>query len=115
VFINHSCPEDEVSAVSDRRDMGSSSSKQNTYEVEMVLKIVKYLAQQGYGTEQLVILTPYLGQLSLLKGTLSKENDPVLNNLDSHELAMAGLLPQGSTKNHNRPIRLATIGMSPLN
>ncbi|KAJ7756428.1 P-loop containing nucleoside triphosphate hydrolase protein [Mycena maculata] len=110
VFIDHACPEDELSDVSDRRDMGSSSSKQNTFEIEMVLKIVKYLGQQGYGTDDLVILTPYLGQLSLLKTSLAKENDPLLNDLDSQELFRAGLLPpQGSSRTHNRTIRLATI------
>ncbi|KAJ6619746.1 P-loop containing nucleoside triphosphate hydrolase protein [Mycena sp. CBHHK59/15] len=109
VFINHCCPEDELSELSDRRDMGSSSSKQNTHEAEMVLKIVKYLAQQGYGTDKLVILTPYLGQLSLLKTLLSKENDPVLNDLDAHELIRAGMQPQGSAKARSGPIRIATI------
>ncbi|KAF8206569.1 P-loop containing nucleoside triphosphate hydrolase protein [Mycena galopus ATCC 62051] len=95
--------------LSDRRDMGSSSSKQNTFEIEMVLKIVKYLGQQGYGTDELVILTPYLGQLSLLKISLAKENDPILNDLDSHELISAGLMQPGSSRMHNKPIRLATI------
>jgi hypothetical protein len=114
VFVNHNSPEDEFGELSDRRDMGSSSSKQNTFEVEMVLKTVRYLGQQGYGTDQLVILTPYLGQLLLLKTSLAKENDPLLNDLDSHELASAGLLPPGSSRSHNRPIRLATIGTSNL-
>ncbi|KAJ7494732.1 P-loop containing nucleoside triphosphate hydrolase protein [Mycena galericulata] len=94
VFINHTCPEDELREVSDRRDMGSSSSKQNTFEVEMVLKIVRYLGQQGYGSDQLVVLTPYLGQLSLLKTSLARENDPLLNDLDLQELIKAGLQPQ---------------------
>ncbi|KAJ6576430.1 hypothetical protein DFH09DRAFT_1149320 [Mycena vulgaris] len=109
VFINHASPEDEIAEVSDRRDMGSPSSKQNMFEVEMVLKTVKYLGQQGYGTDKLVVLTPYLGQLSLLKTVLAKENDPLLNDLDSNELIRAGLLPQGFTKTHNRTLRLATI------
>ncbi|KAJ7650276.1 P-loop containing nucleoside triphosphate hydrolase protein [Roridomyces roridus] len=109
VFINHACPEDEFGELSDRRDMGSTSSKQNTFEVQMVLKIVKYLGQQGYGTNDIVILTPYLGQLSLLKSSLAKENDPILNDLDSNELARAGLLMQGASKMHKKPIRLATI------
>ncbi|KAJ7158758.1 P-loop containing nucleoside triphosphate hydrolase protein [Mycena filopes] len=109
VFINHACPEDEIAQLSDRRDMGSPSSKQNTYEVEMVLKIVRYLGQQGYGTDKLVILTPYLGQLSLLKTTLAKETDPILNDLDSNELIRAGVIAPGSSKTHNRPLRLATI------
>jgi hypothetical protein len=33
----------------------------------MILKIVRYMAQQGYGTAQQVVLTPYLGQLNLLR------------------------------------------------
>ncbi|KAJ7715419.1 P-loop containing nucleoside triphosphate hydrolase protein [Mycena metata] len=109
VFVNHACPEDEIGELSDRRDMGSPSSKQNTHEVEMVLKIVRYLGQQGYGTDKLVILTPYLGQLSLLKTTLAKETDPVLNDLDLSELMRAGVLTAGPSKSHNRPLRLATI------
>ncbi|KAJ7035057.1 AAA domain-containing protein [Mycena alexandri] len=109
VFVNHACPEDEMGELSDRRDMGSPSSKQNTHEVEMVLKIVRYLGQQGYGTDKLVILTPYLGQLSLLKTTLAKETDPILNDLDSSELIRAGVLTPGPSKSHNRPLRLATI------
>ncbi|KAF7330535.1 NFX1-type zinc finger-containing protein 1 [Mycena venus] len=108
VFINHAKPEDEIAELEDRRDMGSSSSKQNTHEVQMVLKIVKYLAQQGYGTEKLVVLTPYLGQLSLLRTTLAKETDPVLNDLDSSDLIRAGVALSGHTR-HNRPLRLATI------
>jgi superfamily I DNA and/or RNA helicase len=47
--------------------MNSKSSKQNMFEVEMVLKIVRYLIQQGYKTEDLVVLTPYLGQLQELQ------------------------------------------------
>ena len=112
VFINHDHPEDELTEVADRRDVLASSSKQNTYEVDMVLKIVRYLAQQGYGTEKLVILTPYLGQLHKLRDALKKDNDPVLNDLDSHDLVRAGLLPAATASVKKRSIRLATIGIS---
>jgi hypothetical protein len=76
----------------------------------MVLKIVRYLVQQGYGSDKLVVLTPYLGQLRALTDALSKDNDPILNELDSSELARAGLLSplaEGTTK---KKLRLATIG-----
>ena len=62
IFINHNHPEDKLLNVADMRDMGSKSSKQNLYEAKMTLKIVRYLAQ-GYGTDKMVVLTPYLGQL----------------------------------------------------
>ncbi|KAF8958975.1 P-loop containing nucleoside triphosphate hydrolase protein [Flammula alnicola] len=77
IFINHDHPEDELLNVADMRDMGSKSSKQNLYEARMVLKIVRYLAQQGYGTDKMVVLTPYLGQLRKLQDELKTENDPV--------------------------------------
>jgi len=113
IFIDHTHPEDNDARISNRGD-GGSSSKQNTYEVQMVWKIVRYLAQQGYGTDKLVVLTPYLGQLSKLRDILKTDNDPVLNDLDSHDLIRAGLLSPADNKSKKR-IRLATIGMySPL-
>ncbi|KAG1746047.1 P-loop containing nucleoside triphosphate hydrolase protein [Suillus paluster] len=86
IFLNHAHPEDGDIRVSDRNDPSSVTSKQNSYEVSMVLKIVRYLAQQGYGTDNIVILTPYLGQLYKLREALRTDNDPVLNDLDSYDL-----------------------------
>jgi hypothetical protein len=56
VFVNHSHHELAAAEIGDRRDEGSS--KQNAYEVDMALKIMRYLAQQGYGTDKQVVLTP---------------------------------------------------------
>ncbi|KAJ5115583.1 P-loop containing nucleoside triphosphate hydrolase protein [Penicillium atrosanguineum] len=97
IFIQHNHPEVEFSEISDSRDEGSKQSKRNTFEAELVLKIVKYLGQQGYGTDRLVVLTPYLGQLHLLRDELSKQNDPVLNDLDSYDLVRAGLISKAGT------------------
>ncbi|KAF8957451.1 P-loop containing nucleoside triphosphate hydrolase protein [Flammula alnicola] len=109
VFIHHEHPEDENPQLADRHDMASTSSKQNSFEIGMILKIVKYLAQQGYGTDKLVILTPYLGQLQKLRAVLKEEHDPVLNDLDSFELIRAGLINPAQAKLNKKPIRLATI------
>ncbi|KAG1880025.1 P-loop containing nucleoside triphosphate hydrolase protein [Suillus subluteus] len=108
IFIDHTHLEGNDSRISDKDDEASSGSKQNTYEVEMVWKIVRYLAQQGYGTERLVVLTPYLGQLSKLQDALKRDNDPVLNDLDSHDLIRAGLMSSAERTSKKR-IRLATI------
>jgi hypothetical protein len=78
--------------------------------VQMILKILRYLGQQGYGTDKMVILTPYLGQLHALRHALREENDPVLNDLDSHDLIQAGLVSPATAKLAKKPIRLATIG-----
>jgi len=112
IFVDHTQPELDLNGVSERRDPTTKGTKQNPFEVEMVLKCVRYLAQQGYGTEKIVVLTPYLGQLHLLRRELSKTNDPVLNDLDSYDLVRAGLVTPASAKLTKRPILISTIGRS---
>jgi AAA domain len=129
VLINHEQPEDEVEA-EERKDMSAKSSKQNKcalletplpiptnimscrFEVQMILKIIRYLGQQGYGTDKLVILTPYLGQLRAIMDALKKaqQSDPVLGDLDSYDLVRAGLMSESAAKSVKKQIRLATIG-----
>jgi hypothetical protein len=65
VFITHAHPEDDLKNVADTRDGGSKSSKQNTFEVQMVLKCVRYLAQQGYSTEDVVCVSLFSLSVSL--------------------------------------------------
>ncbi|KAJ6542569.1 hypothetical protein B0H19DRAFT_302681 [Mycena capillaripes] len=109
VFINHDKPEDQPQEGSELRDAGSKSSKQNRYEARMVLMIVRYLAQQGYKTDNIVVLTPYLGQLSMLRRELQNETDPVLNDLDTHDLIAAGFITPAAAKMTKKRLRLATI------
>ncbi|CAM1502642.1 Fc.00g074180.m01.CDS01 [Cosmosporella sp. VM-42] len=109
IFVHHEEPEEQMTDVGERRDPSSNGSKRNPHEAQMVLKIVRFLAQQGYKTENMVVLTPYLGQLSLLRDTLRRENDPYLNDLDSHDLLRAGLIPEAAAKVNKKPLRLSTI------
>jgi len=109
VFIDHGHPEEEDKRAFDRGDGSSPASKQNSFEVKMVLRIVRYLLQQGYGTDNIVVLTPYLGQLSLLRDAFKSETGTTLSDLDSNDLGRAGLLGDGGS--HKKTgIRLATIG-----
>jgi hypothetical protein len=110
IFFHHKHPEAGFAEVADRRDEGAKMSRKNVFEAEIVLKIVKYLGQQGYGTDKIVVLTPYLGQLSLLRDTLRSQNDPVLNDLDTYDLLRAGLLSQASANHSKRQLKLSTIG-----
>jgi hypothetical protein len=112
MFVNHERPELDLNGVSEARDPTTKASKQNPFEVEMVLKCIRYLGQQGYGTDKIVVLVPYLGQLHLLQRELSKNNDPVLNDLDSHDLVRAGLITPASAKMTKRQILISTIGRS---
>ncbi|KAL4867788.1 P-loop containing nucleoside triphosphate hydrolase protein [Aspergillus spectabilis] len=109
IFVDHTQPEGTLGAVTGRNDAGGKGSKQYPFEAHIVLKVVRYLGQQGYGTDQLVVLTPYLGQLHLLREELRKETDPVLNDLDSYDLVRAGLISQASAQHVKRPIKLSTI------
>jgi superfamily I DNA and/or RNA helicase len=110
IFVSHSRPELNADRIADRHDEGAKTGKENPYEAEMVLRCVRYLGQQGYGTENIVVLTPYLGQLSLLAQTLSTENDPVLNDLDSCDLIRAGLISSAGANISKRKVRPSTIG-----
>ncbi|KAF1730682.1 NFX1-type zinc finger-containing protein 1 [Beauveria bassiana] len=108
-FVNHSRPEGVVDEIGDRQDADQKTSKENKFEAGMVLKTVKYLGQQGYQTSNIVVLTPYLGQLRLLRDMMSKDDDPLLSDLDSHELIRAGLLTAAAAKVNGGQIRLSTI------
>jgi hypothetical protein len=110
IFVSHDHPELNAEHIADRRDEDAKLSKENKYEVDMVLKCVRYLGQQGYGTDKMVVPTPYLGQLYLLQKTLVAENDPVLNDLDSFELIRTGLMTPAAAKVGKRKIKLSTIG-----
>ncbi len=59
----------------------------------MVVKIVRYLTQQGYGTDKIVVLVPYLAQLRDLRDALKKGNGSTINDLDSYDLYRAGVPP----------------------
>jgi hypothetical protein len=110
VFVNHEEPEIELTDVPDWKDTTSTSSKKNMFEARMTLKCVRYLGQQGYRTDNIAVLTPYLGQLRLLLDELGKDNDPVLNDLDSHDLVRAGLMPAASANVGKPRIKISTIG-----
>jgi superfamily I DNA and/or RNA helicase len=109
-FVHHEKPEDTMNDVSERRDPTTKSSKRNRHEALMVLKTVRFLSQNGYKTENMVVLTPYLGQLSLLKEALREDHDPVLSDLDSHDLVQAGLVTPAAAKVNKKSLRLSTIG-----
>ncbi|KAL6872438.1 P-loop containing nucleoside triphosphate hydrolase protein [Trichoderma longibrachiatum] len=109
VFVHHEHPEEQLDTVRDRRDPSAKASKKNVFEAEMVLKTVKYLSLQGYKSENMVVLTPYMGQLALLRDTLRDQADPYLNELDTHELVRAGLMTQAASKAAKSKLRLSTV------
>ncbi|KAI0451342.1 P-loop containing nucleoside triphosphate hydrolase protein [Xylaria acuta] len=111
IFLNHTHSEEQMQNVRDWKDGASPSTKRNVYEVHMAIKCLRYLGQQEIKmpTEKIVILTPYLGQLHLLRDELSRDNDPVLNDLDSYDLVRAGLVPSATAQVNKPKVRISTI------
>ncbi|KAK4163750.1 putative AAA family ATPase [Cladorrhinum sp. PSN259] len=110
VFLNHGHPEGADKELRDRRDPGATQSKSNKAEAQLVWSCVKYFGQQGYSSENIVILTPYLGQLRMLQN-LFRENkhDTVLSDMDKADLIRAGLVSQSAANADKKPIRISTI------
>ncbi|EIN03493.1 P-loop containing nucleoside triphosphate hydrolase protein [Punctularia strigosozonata HHB-11173 SS5] len=109
VFVHHEHPEGELKDLQPEQlglDVGRKSSKINHHEVEMVLKILRYIDQQGYRRDEVVILTPYLGQLRALQTALKDTNDPVLADLDNADMIKAGLISSVVGGTSKAPIRL---------
>jgi hypothetical protein len=130
VFIDHQHPEGDWNELAPDQvdsDPGRKSSKSNRHEVFMIMKILQYLGQQvcarclrfewythpyipqGYGTDKIVILTPYLGQLRAFQQALKATNDPILNDLDNADLIRAGLGGDIAANKSGNPIRLGTL------
>ncbi|KAI7220673.1 hypothetical protein KC333_g2243 [Hortaea werneckii] len=71
----------------DRAGDGLSTSHTNSYEVEMTAALVKHLVHQGvYKSDEIAVITPYLGQLRLLRRKLASSFEIVLNERDDDEL-----------------------------
>jgi AAA domain len=88
VFLNHNFLEDNAKStkfgVSD-----TSTSKSNTQEAHLTLCVVRYLLLQGYQTSQIVVLTPYLGQLMKISRLVSenlKEIGALIDEKDQNDI-----------------------------
>ena len=66
-----------------------NSSKQNSTEAAMAARLALYLTQQGYKAGDITILTPYVGQLLLLRAEVQKYMRFVVSERDEEELAAA--------------------------
>lgn len=68
-FIRHNQPENGQSTDA----IADTASKVNNFEVNMVLRMLKYFLQQGYSGADMVVLTPYLGQLMCIRRAIRAE------------------------------------------
>jgi hypothetical protein len=83
-FVNHSHPEDGEAGSATR-------NHSNGYEVAYIVATLRYLLQQGYRTDDIAIIMPYLGQLVQLRAALRGQFVLELNELDKEELKRTAL------------------------
>ena len=94
-FFNHEHRE-TGSGNADGEDL---NSKSNPFEVEMTIRLVKYLVAQGYDLKDITVLTPYNGQLKMLFDALQPLGYVKISELDESEIAKvrkfesSGLVP----------------------
>lgn len=115
VFIDHREP--ELQEKGPGWGTNTFQSKVNVHEVKMTVAVVQYLLQQGYQTDQLVILMPYLGQLQELHREIKaadKSMQGALSERDMQDLrkevqptALVGV--NAVVEASARSIRVATI------
>lgn len=109
VFIDHRHLERQNDNRVPIRSEADSLSKDNAFEVQMLVSIVRYLIQQGLRCEDIVVLTPYLGQLAAFQREISKYFGVWINELDMNDLRtqLNGLPPKYAKKQDS--VRVATI------
>ena len=80
-WLDHQENEDPQSA------QAVSLSKTNTFEVDMIAALVSHLVRQGtYRSEDIAIITPYLGQLQKIKKRLANSLEIVVGDRDEEDL-----------------------------
>ncbi|QIX01562.1 hypothetical protein AMS68_007079 [Peltaster fructicola] len=96
-----------------------STSHTNDFEVEMVSSLVQHIVNQGiYSTDDIAVITPYLGQLRKLRRKLQHFSHIVLNERDNADLELdqddsekilEESRPTYSRSSLLRAVRLATV------
>lgn len=80
-FLDHDQPENT-----------GELSRKNSFEAELLVELVSYAIKQGYGLDEITILTPYLGQLVLIRSILQAKNFRfALDEKDAEAIQLAGM------------------------
>eukprot|EP00039_Didymoeca_costata_P007564 m.101228 g.101228 ORF g.101228 m.101228 type:complete len:1595 (+) comp13736_c2_seq2:1510-6294(+) len=112
VFVNHNNPEVTQNKQS-AKNMEESHMKINKWEAEMVVATAGHLLKQGYKAEDIVLLTPYLGQLVEIKTKLEAAKFSArFGELDVGELARQKIQTEKDNSRNNKTpqrIRVATV------
>ncbi|KAF4437818.1 Zinc finger, CCCH-type [Fusarium austroafricanum] len=98
-WFHHDRPENAV-----ENSSSLNTSRSNSFEVDMTAALVSHLSQQGtYRPGDIAVLTPYLGQLQLLRRRMESMFEIYVNDRDLEDLEAA----QDEDSGANRPQAVA--------
>ncbi|KAI5863739.1 P-loop containing nucleoside triphosphate hydrolase protein [Durotheca rogersii] len=106
-WFDHAKPEEQQN----HRD-AVSKSRTNDFEVGMTCALVSHLVRQGtYASEDIAIITPYLGQLQKLRKRLKESFEVAVNDRDLDDLQKEGLESTTEVRKQNLEhcVRIATV------
>lgn len=96
----------------DHLESADESSRSNRFEAEMIVELVSYAVKQGYPGPEIAVLTPYLGQLRLIRRLLgSKSVRAVLEDKDAEELARLEELDGDLETKEEHPKKESNVSM----
>ncbi|CAK7236767.1 hypothetical protein SBRCBS47491_009749 [Sporothrix bragantina] len=98
-WFQHQHLEDGAARGGGKAKDADSMSRTNTFEVEMTVALVSHLFKQGtYASGDIAVLTPYLGQLMLLRQRFSSKFELTFNERDTADLEVADDLGSDGTQ-----------------
>ncbi|KAJ6261683.1 hypothetical protein Dda_2481 [Drechslerella dactyloides] len=112
IWMHQMNQESSAQGISTRSSLAfKKSSKINLFEAEMIVSIVRYLGGQGYSSDDIAIITPYLGQVALISKLIRQKSqfDVILSQMDYHELVRAGLMEQRDASGITKYVEVCTV------
>ncbi|RBR18872.1 uncharacterized protein FIESC28_05794 [Fusarium coffeatum] len=104
-WFHHDQPEN-----ADETNSSQSTSRSNSFEVDMTAALVSHLSQQGaYKPGDIAVLTPYLGQLQLLRRRMESMFEIHINDRDLDELDAAQDEGSGTGRPRGVPLSKTTL------
>ncbi len=111
-WLDHDHPESNA-------ERQESTSHTNEFEVDIIVALVHHLVRQSkYSSEDIAVLTPYLGQLNKLRNMLASSFQIVVGDRDQAELEKEGMNPDTENTTQisvakktslSKAVRIATV------
>lgn len=99
-WLHHEAPEDHAAQAD-----SNTTSRTNSFEVDMTIAIVQHLVRQGlYAPDDIAVITPYLGQLFLLRRRMSNLFEISVGDRDQEDLEALDAERSDGAETQTKPI-----------